>query len=155
MTETLAHGYSSESTRQELSNEYQHDRVYMVFKNLCILVLRTKVASALEGFLSRGVYLTVWNINACHCLSYNALLNIIGGKGPISNIKLSSSFYIVMFDIDCIKEVNSIRLDCLFIDPSPYFQYEGLNNSTTTDKFLNPFMPVAAKRAPTIWLISL
>ena len=26
MTETLAHGYSSESTQQELSNEYQHDR---------------------------------------------------------------------------------------------------------------------------------
>ena len=27
MTETLAHGYSSESTQQELSNEYQYDRV--------------------------------------------------------------------------------------------------------------------------------
>ena len=27
MTETLANGYSSESTRRELSNEYQHDRV--------------------------------------------------------------------------------------------------------------------------------
>ena len=27
MTETLAYGYPSESTRQELSNEYQHDRV--------------------------------------------------------------------------------------------------------------------------------
>ena len=27
MTETLAHGYSSESTQRELSNEYQHDRV--------------------------------------------------------------------------------------------------------------------------------
>ena len=26
MTETLAHGYSSESTQWELSNEYQHDR---------------------------------------------------------------------------------------------------------------------------------
>ena len=25
--ETLAHGYSSESAQQELSNEYQHDRV--------------------------------------------------------------------------------------------------------------------------------
>ena len=28
MTETLAHGYSSESTEQELSDEYQHDRVF-------------------------------------------------------------------------------------------------------------------------------
>ena len=27
MTETLAHGYLSESTPRELSNEYQHDRV--------------------------------------------------------------------------------------------------------------------------------
>ena len=27
MTENLAHGYSSESAQQELSNEYQHDRV--------------------------------------------------------------------------------------------------------------------------------
>ena len=49
MTETMAHRYSSESTRRELSNEYQYDRVQMFFKNLCILVLWTKVASALEG----------------------------------------------------------------------------------------------------------
>ena len=27
MTETLVHGYSSESTQQELSNEYQYDRI--------------------------------------------------------------------------------------------------------------------------------
>ena len=27
MTETLAHGYISDRTLQELSNEYQHDRV--------------------------------------------------------------------------------------------------------------------------------
>ena len=31
MTETLANGYSSESTQQELSNEYKHDRVKMIF----------------------------------------------------------------------------------------------------------------------------
>ena len=46
MTETLAHAYSSESTQWELSDEYQHDRVKMVFKNLCVLVLWKKVASA-------------------------------------------------------------------------------------------------------------
>ena len=34
ITETLANGYSSESTQQELSNEYQNNRVLMVFKNL-------------------------------------------------------------------------------------------------------------------------
>ena len=58
MTETLAHGYSSESTQRELSNEYQDDRVWMVFKNCCVLVLWTKVASALEG-LNLSMYLTI------------------------------------------------------------------------------------------------
>ena len=48
MTETLAHGYSPESAQQELSNEYQHDRVLMVFKDICILVLWTNVALTLE-----------------------------------------------------------------------------------------------------------
>ena len=49
MTETLANGYSSKSTQQELSNEYQHDRVWMVFKDHCVLVLWMKVDLALEG----------------------------------------------------------------------------------------------------------
>ena len=49
MTETLPNGYSSESAQQELSNEYQHDRVKMVFQNRCGFVLLPKVASALEG----------------------------------------------------------------------------------------------------------
>ena len=54
MTETMEHGYSSESTRPELSNEYQHDRVQMIFTDLYILVLWTKVASALEGLRYEG-----------------------------------------------------------------------------------------------------
>ena len=49
MIETLANGYSYESTHRELSNEYQDDRVQIVFKNICILVLWMKVTSALEG----------------------------------------------------------------------------------------------------------
>ena len=49
MIEILAHGYSSESTQREVSDEYQRDSVKLVFKHLCILVLWTKVASALEG----------------------------------------------------------------------------------------------------------
>ena len=53
MTETLAHGYSSESTQQGLSNENQYDRVKVVFKNRCVVVLWTKVASALEGLFAR------------------------------------------------------------------------------------------------------
>ena len=53
MTETLGNGYSSESAQRELSNEYQHDRVWMVYKYLCICVLWTKVVSALEGLRMR------------------------------------------------------------------------------------------------------
>ena len=41
MTATLAHGYSSESAPRELSKEYLHDKVSMVFW--------VKVALALEG----------------------------------------------------------------------------------------------------------
>ena len=32
MMESLAYGYLFESTQRELSNEYGHDKVYMVFK---------------------------------------------------------------------------------------------------------------------------
>ena len=46
---TKSCGYSYESSLRGLSNEYQHDRVSMIFKNLSILDLWTKVASALEG----------------------------------------------------------------------------------------------------------
>ena len=37
MTKTLANGYSPESTQRELPNEYQHDRVKMVFKKFAFL----------------------------------------------------------------------------------------------------------------------
>ena len=49
MTETLASGYSSESARRELFNEYQQSWVSVVFKDFLIFLLWTKVASALEG----------------------------------------------------------------------------------------------------------
>ena len=57
MTETLAHGYLSESTLRELSDEYRHHRVRKVFKNLSVLVLWTKVALALEGSYANIVIL--------------------------------------------------------------------------------------------------
>ena len=53
MTKTLAHGYSFESTQWELSNEYQYDRVKMLFNRLCVLVLWTKVPSTMEGLRYR------------------------------------------------------------------------------------------------------
>ena len=37
MTETLEHGYSSESIQGELSNEYQHGTVKMGIKNVVSL----------------------------------------------------------------------------------------------------------------------
>ena len=55
MTETLAFGYSYEGTQRELSNEYQLDKVSMIFKNLCILVPRMTVALALEGLKPKGL----------------------------------------------------------------------------------------------------
>ena len=61
MTESLSPGYSSESTQRELSNEYQDDRVLMAFKNICVIVLWTKVASTLDGLIENKVDL-------CFCL---------------------------------------------------------------------------------------
>ena len=59
MTKTLAYWYSSESTKQEPSNECQHDRVKMI----CVLVLWTKVALALEG-------LTFLQLHHAHALEF-------------------------------------------------------------------------------------
>ena len=38
MTETQAHGYSFDSTKQELSDEYQPNRIKMIFINRCLCV---------------------------------------------------------------------------------------------------------------------
>ena len=47
----MANGYSFKSTQRELSNEYQHDRVSMVFKDVCVCVFWMKVALAWEGLM--------------------------------------------------------------------------------------------------------
>ena len=52
ISKIMANGYSSKSAQRDLSNEYQYDRVKMGYNILCVLVLWTKVALALEG-LSR------------------------------------------------------------------------------------------------------
>ena len=62
MTGTLANGYSFESTQRELSNEYQHDRVWMLFRNLCVRVLWTKVVSALKGLKPSSTWF--WHVKA-------------------------------------------------------------------------------------------
>ena len=47
MTETLTHGYLSESTQRELSNEYQHGRAYKWFLKIFSFFFHP-CASALE-----------------------------------------------------------------------------------------------------------
>ena len=46
---SLAHGYSSEGTLWGLSDEYQYDRVKMIFIKVCLLVHWAKVAPTSEG----------------------------------------------------------------------------------------------------------
>ena len=62
MNETLAHWHSFESIQLELSNEYQHDSVKMAFKNHCILVLWSNIASALEGLIFTRII--VFDVNS-------------------------------------------------------------------------------------------
>ena len=54
MTETMANGYSSYRTQRELSNEYQHDRVKMIFIIFCFFVHWMKVISAAGGLSHRS-----------------------------------------------------------------------------------------------------
>ena len=82
MTQTLAYGYSFESTHQELSNEYQHDRVSIVFKDFCILVLWTKVTSALEGL--RDGYL--------QCRWFHFCTKCVGSPVTCTTARLLTSF---------------------------------------------------------------
>ena len=42
MTQTLAYLYLSDSNQQELSNEYQHDRVKIMFKYFLVMFLEQK-----------------------------------------------------------------------------------------------------------------
>ena len=49
MTQTLAHGYSSQSTLREIFNEYPHDRVLMIFRSLCALVFDESSLSIVRG----------------------------------------------------------------------------------------------------------
>ena len=55
MTETLANGYSSDSSQQGLSYEYPDDLVTMIFIIFCILVHLRKEATALEGLSKSGL----------------------------------------------------------------------------------------------------
>ena len=82
-TETMAYGYSSENTQQELSNEYQHE---MFFKNHCALVsleesslsigkvnsyapqvanlANANVAKNLKNYWNHGTWVIIWEFSA-------------------------------------------------------------------------------------------
>ena len=48
MTENMANGYSSESTRRELFNENQHDKLLMVYKNVLHFSLMDEGSLSME-----------------------------------------------------------------------------------------------------------
>ena len=60
MAETIAYGYSSESTQLELSNEYQHERVEDFQKSLRLYALEKNSLST--GRVKRRcyVYIIIW-----------------------------------------------------------------------------------------------
>ena len=87
-------------TQQELSNKYQHDRVQMIFKDLCIIVLQEKVASALEG-LSRV---------ACSQLDINL---------SISYINVFSLWFVFL-----IRPVSLVKMNCNFCHYYESNQYD-------------------------------
>ena len=106
MTETLANGYSSESTQRELSNEYEHDRVWMIFKNLCILVLWMKVASALEGLSTHSWYNTKYQFNMNKKISIS-----------IHSLKLSLFFPGRLLHLQKLLKVLYVETSPLFNEP--------------------------------------
>ena len=59
MTETLAYGYSSESTQRELSNEYQHEKGLYVLQQSFSFLFWMITASELEELIQ----VTIANAN--------------------------------------------------------------------------------------------
>ena len=117
-------GYSSESTQQGLSNQYQHYRVRMVFKYIGVLVLWMKVASALEGlrYHKLAVYLlivyfkppkysSIKTLTLPSQLNTNHLLNITNPVYLIITYNSSSHWY------SKNKNVCGPWLKCSIINP--------------------------------------
>ena len=117
MTETLTHWYSSESTQREVCNEYQHDRVSIVIKDLGILVLWTKVA------------LKHWESLAFH--AYNSFMGQICRPFP-HRIKRFALIESVRYLVEHIDEF-CIRVHCA--RRSPHSDY--LHMYETTGAVLN------------------
>ena len=87
MTETLAHGYSFDSTQRELSNEYQHDRVKMFFRKAlhhCALdEIRLSIGrvKAINSIVWIGQYLTASSSSCSRWLPFKMAAHRIRRRG--------------------------------------------------------------------------
>ena len=117
MVKTLVNECSYESTQQELSNEYQHDRVKMFFKNICILVRWTNVASAFGGLIgSESV--------SCSC---RVISMHLWGKLSSAASSLSSSREILQ--LESVTGGSLQKLILIFPSATREFVYKVKKNS--------------------------
>ena len=96
MTETLAQGYSSESTQRELSCEYQHDRVLDFFQKKTLRSCALDISKSLSigrvnHFMFRYLELASWFGN---CLIDNTLEQIYLRKNFSQWHTTDISFYL-------------------------------------------------------------
>ena len=112
MTETLAYGYSSESALQELSNEYQHDRFWLVFKKSShSCALDKSIASALEGlkhFQCSGYFCPNTNyLNTLQPMSYwyslEATCCVLSDEYRYARV---SAIYHFIFASNCFDQIS-------------------------------------------------
>ena len=96
MTETLANGYSFKSTQRELSNEYQHDRVWMFIKDLCILVHWMNIAVTNTPGLPLAV-----------CSAYPAPCDVWKTLGFTGSSARLSRFY---FSLDSLIRISGFHM---------------------------------------------
>ena len=82
MTETLAHGYASESSQRDLSSEYQHDRVQIFFKNMFVFQLWTSSIEWVKGILREVIsYPVIFSLSVVW--TYDTFENNLGGNSHI------------------------------------------------------------------------
>ena len=108
----------SDSTQQELSNEYQHDRVWMIFINLCLLVHWSKEAAASEGLSiikglqDKGVQLSQngyhANIHNQILFRYNCLFMTLTTFNDHRLVTWSILLQVSPWSISCIQELGSM-----------------------------------------------
>ena len=87
MTETLTHGYSSESTRHSLSNGYPHELVKLFSIYYCIPVHWTKFTSASEGLKQYNYRKScLWPITTSEAASMSVRARLVDYLFPMSKV---------------------------------------------------------------------